>query len=212
MKIRGLFLGKQVKLSMKAWGSEHGLSLAQVKKLIADEVISSAIRLGGNDRKLILKAEADQLYHDYKIKSAGFFTAEDQAKQAEPKEQKFKKDAPGSGYREGSMMVNDEHSGVYSKARAAKETMAAKTAQVKYELLTGNLVEVDEVKRAAKNIGSAIKGALTVLPNKLAPILAAENDVQKVRKYLDEEIRVALENLSRGDYEFLKDYEESADE
>lgn len=194
---------KQVKMSMGAWAKKHDLTLAQVKKLIKDDVISSAVKLGGNNRKLILEAEADKLYQDFNIREAGFFTPEDQAKRAEG--QKFERAAPGSGYREGSMMVDNEHSGVYSKARAAKETMAAKMAQVKYEQLTGSLVEVDEVKRAAKDIGLAIKGSLTALPNKLAPILAAETDVQKVRKYLDEEIRVALENLSRGNYDFLKD-------
>lgn len=194
------------KLSMGAWGKKHDLSLAQVKKLIKDDVISQAVKLGGNNRKLILEDEADQLWHDFKLKEAGFFTAEDQAKGQDA--QKFERASPGSGHRPGSMMVDNEHSGVYSKARAAKETMAAKMAQVKYEKLTGSLIEVDEVRKAAKNIGLAIKGSLTALPNKLAPILAAETDVQKVRKYLDEEIRMALENLSRGNYDFLVDQED----
>lgn len=198
-------MAKQSKLTMGAWGKKHGLTLSQVKQLITDDVISSAVKLGGNNRKLIFENDADKLFEDHKIRSAGFFTAEDQANQAKDKEQKFDRASPGSGHREGSMMVDETHTGVYSKARAAKETMAAKMAQVKYEKLTGSLVEVDEVRKAAKNIGLAIKGSLTALPNKMAPILAAETDVQKVRKYLDEEIRMALENLSRGNYDFLKE-------
>lgn len=176
---------------MTDYAKSRDLKLKDVKKAIADEIISDAVKLGRNDRKLIEVEKANALWD----KHLGI----------EPK-QEFEKHAPGSGHREGSMMVNNEHMPMYSMARASKETYAAKTAQVKYEKLTGSLLERDDVERAAKIVGGNLRNSLLNLPNKLAPIVAAETDVIKVKHLLDQEIKSLLKALSRGDYDYLKDF------
>ena len=40
--------------------------------------------------------------------------------------------------------------------------------------------------------------------DKLSPVMAAETDINKVHKILNDEIRKLLSNLSRGDYKFLE--------
>lgn len=178
-------------LSMTDYAKSRDVKIKDVKAAIKSEIISSAVKLGRNDRKLIVVDEANELWD----KHLGI----------EP-EQQFEKHAPGSGHRDGSMMVSNEHQPMYSMARASKETYAAKTAQVKYEQLTGSLIEKDEVARAAKIVGGNLRNALLNLPNKLAPIVAAETDVVQVKHLLDKEIKSILKALSRGDYEYLKDF------
>lgn len=184
-------MAKEKMLSMTDFAKSRGMTMKDIKKAIKDEIISDAVKLGRNDRKLILVDKANALLDEH----LGI-----------EKPQEFERHAPGSGHRDGSMMVDETSIGAYSKARAVKETMAAKTAQVKYEQLTGSLVDADEVRSAAKIVGLNLRNSLLNLPNKLAPILAAETDVLKAKRILEDEIRSALENLSRGDYDFLGEF------
>lgn len=185
-------MAKEKMISMKDFANSRGLEMRDVKKLIKDGVISDAVKLGRNNRKLISESLANSLMDNHEGKS-------------DTPKQEFERHSPGSGHRDGSMMVDDSHMGIYSKARAAKETMAAKMAQVKYEQLTGSLVEADEVRSAAKKIGLSLRNSLMNLPNKISPLVASETDVLKVKMILEGEIRSALTNLSRGDYDFLNE-------
>lgn len=187
---------------MGEFAKDLNLQLKDVKELINTGVIADAVKIGNNGRKWILRNLAHELYQKHKFKEAGFNSDNQQ------NGQNFDRLSQGSGERDGSMMVDKKNMGVYSQARAVKETFVAKTAQVKYEQMMGQLVEVDEVRKAAKLIGLNIRNALENLPNKLAPIVTAETDVAENKRILASEIKAALDNLSRGDYDFLKDIDE----
>jgi len=97
----------------------------------------------------------------------------------------------------------------YSKARAFKESFAAKNEQLKYEERVGKLCKVDEVQRAAKDVARITRDALFTIPDKLSPLLAAESDINQVHKILMTEIHQACENISRGNWSFFQSQEES---
>ena len=197
-------MGQSNKCTMSEFAKENGLALKDVKELINTGILKDAVVKAFNNRKLLLRALAYQLYQNHKMQSAGF--APDKV------EENTQKASPGSGYRDGSVMINDETREVYSKSRAAKEAIAAKTAQIKYEQLAGSLVDADEVRAAFKVIGLNIKNALLNIPNKLSPIVTAETDVAENKRTLTKEIKEVLDNLSRGDYDFLKEDDEALDE
>ncbi len=81
-------------------------------------------------------------------------------------------------------------------------------ARIKTEMKRGNLldldekvktkqyVEAEEVKVVAFNRGRVVRDRIMNLPDRLAAVLAAENDIDTVRETLATELRIALEGLS----------------
>lgn len=86
----------------------------------------------------------------------------------------------------------------YAQSRSIKEAFAAKTAQIDYEKKAGNLCRTEDVSRAAKDMARITRDYLLNMPGKLAPLLAAETDVNEVHKIIEDEIHNALTNLSSG--------------
>jgi len=94
---------------------------------------------------------------------------------------------------------NNTASQSYSKARAAKETFAAKNLQLAYEKKAGKLCNTDDVKALAQGLGRVVRDRLLALPEKLSPILSAEQDQDEIRDILEKNITIALEDLSSID-------------
>lgn len=88
----------------------------------------------------------------------------------------------------------------YAKARAAKEAYAARIAQLNYEQKSGKLCRVDDIKRAASETARVTRDSLLSLPDRLAPLLAAETDLNDIKDLLIEEISKSLQNISQIDW------------
>ena len=86
----------------------------------------------------------------------------------------------------------------YLKARAVKETFLAKRAQAEYELLMGKLVEKAKSNEYAATFSQMVKEAALALPDRLAPILAALDDVPSIHKVLTTEMKAMLQKLSKA--------------
>lgn len=86
----------------------------------------------------------------------------------------------------------------YHQSRSIKEAFAAKLAQLDYEKKAGNLCRTEDVAKAAKDMARDTRDYLLNIPSKLAPLLAAENDINEVHKIIEDEIHNALTNLSSG--------------
>ncbi len=86
----------------------------------------------------------------------------------------------------------------YLKARAVKETFLAKRAQAEYELLMGKLIEKTKSHEYAATFSQMVKEGMLALPDRLAPILAALDDVPSTHKVLLNEIKVLLQKLSKA--------------
>lgn len=60
----------------------------------------------------------------------------------------------------------------------------------------GKLVAVDGVRSAAALVGRRVRDSLLTIPDKVAPVIAAETDQARCWKLLDAEIRSALTALA----------------
>lgn len=85
----------------------------------------------------------------------------------------------------------------FQAARTRREIAEANLAEIREAELEGKLIRVDAIRAAwAKRISST-RDALMQLPHRLAPVLAVENDMERVGNVLDEALRQALTELSR---------------
>lgn len=85
----------------------------------------------------------------------------------------------------------------FQMARTRREIAEANLAEMREHELEGKLIRVEAIRAAwAKRI-SATRDALLQLPHRLAPVLAAETEMERVSQLLDVELRQALTELSR---------------
>ena len=82
------------------------------------------------------------------------------------------------------------------KTRIKSEVERAKLLEIKAKVEAGKYVDADDVKVAAFNKARVVRDALLNIPERLAAMLATENDPARVHELLAVEIRMALEELS----------------
>lgn len=85
----------------------------------------------------------------------------------------------------------------FHEARTVKERFLAALRKLEYEEKSGKLVDAESVKIAAFNKARALRDTLLNIPDRIAPILAAEANETKINEILTKEIRSALESLSK---------------
>jgi hypothetical protein len=111
------------------------------------------------------------------------------AKQSEPQRNEAEAEAPV-----GPPIVNSGPS--FAQSRAIKEAYNARLAKLSYEEKSGALVRTDNVKVAWFNTLRVVRDRTLNLPDRLAPILAAETDPKVVREMLEEELRIILNDAA----------------
>ena len=94
------------------------------------------------------------------------------------------------------------------KAKVAKETYAAKLAQLAFDQKSGKLCRVADVKKAAWEIGRVTSDKLMSIPDKLAPVFAAENDLEVIREMLSKALHEALNSIADPNFNFLQETQE----
>lgn len=87
----------------------------------------------------------------------------------------------------------------YFRARAVRENYLARLAKIEFEEKTAKLISRDEVQVAAFTKGRTARDNLLNIPDRLAAMLAAETDADKVHQILTGEIRKALDELAAAD-------------
>jgi len=93
----------------------------------------------------------------------------------------------------------------FQSARARTEHYKSLQAKADYEKSIGVLVESDAVRNATAEVGQAVRRALERIPDDLAPLLVGIEDETRIRTLLAEHVESALENLSAGLTNLLKD-------
>lgn len=171
-------------MGIREYARHRGVSQAAVSKAIDSGRIAEAVQFIGKDKKKkrINVVKADQLWAENTILN--------------------NKNADHAY--EGTPQTANNAKASTSTARSVKEVYSAKMEQLKYEKMVGSLVDADEVKKAARDMGLAVRDALQYLPDKLGPVLAAETDIEKVNDLLSEEIRSALDAMSRGNFQLFE--------
>jgi phage terminase Nu1 subunit (DNA packaging protein) len=104
---------------------------------------------------------------------------------------------PAASSQEGSGGVGAEPKPeVYWDARGRRETAEAAIAEMKEAEMRGTLIRADAVRSAWAGRITGARDALLQIPGRLAPVLAAETDLDRVVELLEAELRQALLQLS----------------
>ena len=97
--------------------------------------------------------------------------------------------------------VDDSRGVDYHKARAVRETYAARLAKLEFEERSGKLLNTEDVQVKHFNLARLLRERMQQIPRKVAPeivaLVVADPDVRGVTDILDVAIREALEDLSR---------------
>ncbi len=84
----------------------------------------------------------------------------------------------------------------FAAAKAVREKYNALTAKAEYEQLIGKLVDADEARLFAADLAASFRGALEILPDRIAPELVPLTDTEAVRAVLVEAFEHALTDLA----------------
>ena len=90
----------------------------------------------------------------------------------------------------------DGKAGDYWDARSRRETAEAAIAEMKEAEMRGTLIRADAVRSAWAGKITSARDALLQIPSRLAPVLAAESDMERIAELLEGELRQALQQLS----------------
>lgn len=84
----------------------------------------------------------------------------------------------------------------FNEAKARNELAKAEIAEMERDKMRGTLVDADEVKRFASNLGATFRGALEILPDRIAPELVPLSDADAIRAVLVDAFEQILSDLS----------------
>ena len=86
--------------------------------------------------------------------------------------------------------------GDYATQRALLTQYKAEMAKLELDRARGDLVDSAYTQQCAFSTARRVRDAVLRIPDRIAPMVAAESDQTKVRTLLDQELRQALEELS----------------
>lgn len=85
------------------------------------------------------------------------------------------------------------------KAKLRRELALGRLKELQVAEMEGRLIDASKVKDAAFSTARRVRDALFTVCDRVSAILAAQNDEIEVRRILNAEIRIALEELSKDD-------------
>jgi len=83
-----------------------------------------------------------------------------------------------------------------SEAKQRTEIAKAQAAELDYAMKSGQAMRMDEVQRWAANLGANIQKAVLGIADRIAPVVAAEDDARECWILINTETRMILEDLS----------------
>jgi len=86
----------------------------------------------------------------------------------------------------------------FAQSRAIREAYAARLTRLEYAQRSAKLVDKNELKMRLAKLHMALRDSLRTIPDRVAPIVAAETDQAKIHAMLLKEIGQALESLSNA--------------
>lgn len=157
---------------------------------ISPQLLAHHIKVGNvdvhGDRRLICVEDADAALRDV-IRVAGIPAAEKSSRpESEP---------PKTGDRVATL-----HEARAERARqdAQRAEIAKRREEIELGLLSGRIVYLDDVEAEWASRLAGLRSRLISIPSRIAGRVAAEPNPQIVREMLDDEIRLALEDISNG--------------
>jgi phage terminase Nu1 subunit (DNA packaging protein) len=84
----------------------------------------------------------------------------------------------------------------YNDARTRNELAKAQTAELDLAVKQGKLVDAEEARLFAADLAATFRGALEILPDRLAPELVPLNETETIRAVLVESFEQVLTDLA----------------
>jgi|KBSSwiStaDraftv2_1062776.scaffolds.fasta_scaffold170626_2 hypothetical protein len=84
----------------------------------------------------------------------------------------------------------------YQQVRTFREGFAAKIRELEYRQMTGELIEVSEVRRVAFARARKARDLLLSIPARVGPVVAGMTDAKACVQAIEDEIRHALDELA----------------
>lgn len=104
--------------------------------------------------------------------------------------------ARGAQGDKGSADKGKAHHTSYNDARTRNELAKAQNAELDLAVKIGKLVDADEARLFAADLAASFRGALEILPDRLAPELVPLSDTEAVRGVLVESFEQVLTDLA----------------
>ena len=86
----------------------------------------------------------------------------------------------------------------FAQSRAVREAFAAKLTKLEFDQRSAKLIDKNELKMRLAKLHMAVRDNLRTIPDRVAPIVAAETDQAKIHAMLLKEIGQALEGLGNA--------------
>jgi hypothetical protein len=83
----------------------------------------------------------------------------------------------------------------FAQSRAIREAYAARLTRLEFDQRSAKLIDKAELKMKLAKLHMAVRDSLRTIPDRVAPIVAAETDQAKIHAMLLKEIGQALEGL-----------------
>lgn len=83
------------------------------------------------------------------------------------------------------------------KTRIKSESERAKLLEIKARVESGKYIDIDEVRAAAFKQARIVREHLSILADRVAPLIANTSDVREIHRIIEEEHNKALEELSK---------------
>ena len=166
-------------VSLRAYARMRGCSLTAVQKAISSKRITTlpdgTIDPERADQEWAKNTFAGQTIHKPSVASPDRIPPVHES-------------VPGSG----------DPVGAYLRARAVRESFAARTAQLEYEERAGKLIQAVRASEYAAGFSSIVKDGLMAMPDRLAPMLAAVDDERAIHRMLVAEVSALLRKVSKA--------------
>ena len=88
----------------------------------------------------------------------------------------------------------------FARSRAIREAFAARLCELEYREKSAKLVDKSDLKLKLAKLHMGLRDSLKAIPDRIAPIAAAETEQAKIHNLLTKEIAIALEGLSVSSY------------
>lgn len=85
-----------------------------------------------------------------------------------------------------------------SKAKLKRETYLAHTAELEFKKASGELVSAADVAKQWEGIAANVRRRILAVPDRLAPLVAAELDPRKVHAMITKELHQCLTTLDQA--------------
>lgn len=176
------------KVKVAEYAKHRGIAERSVRRYLADGLIPAAARTLKGRRLFIDQGKAD--------KALGkSITTRRQLLEGNAPPAATGKAKSGQGTLATEKAETDGLS--FHDARTIAQQHKAALLKIELDEKAGRLVEAEQVKIAAFNKSRQVRDALLNIPDRISPILAAETDELRVAEILNQEIKAALEELSR---------------